>query len=58
MIKFSGKEYSIIYDAVRFYQMNRTMTGAKEYWNCDSILTKLEDYRTIDGIEPAYRFDT
>ncbi len=57
-MNLTAKEYSVIYDAVRYYQINKTTTSSKDYWDCDSILTKLHDKRTINGIEPAYRSDS
>lgn len=57
-MQFTDNEYSVIYDAVRFYQINKTATSSKEYWECDSILRKLFDKKKINGIEPAYRSDT
>ena len=57
-MNLTSKECSVIYDAVRYYQINKTTTSSKDYWDCDSILTKLHDKRTINGIEPAYRSDS
>jgi hypothetical protein len=58
MINFTEHECGIINDAVRFYQMNKTTTGSKLYWDCDSILRKVFPYKKLDGIEPGYRSDT
>jgi hypothetical protein len=55
---FTGHENDIIYDAVRYYQMNKAVTGTKLYLDCDTILIKLFPKVKINGIEPGLRTDT
>jgi hypothetical protein len=55
---FTENEYSVIYDAVRHYQINKTVTSSQEYWECDSILKKLFEKKKFNGVEPGYRTDT
>jgi len=55
---FTGYENDIIYDAVRYYQMNKVVTGTKLYLDCDTILIKLFPKVKINGIEPGLRTDT
>ena len=55
---FTGQENSIIYDAIRYYQMNKVVTGTRLYFDCDTILTKLFPKVKINGIEPGFRSDT
>lgn len=57
-MNFTGNENDIIYDAVRYYQMNKVPTDSKLYWDCDVILTKLFPKVKINGIEPGFRSDT
>jgi len=58
MINFCGDECTTLYQAVRYYQINKTTTGSKEYWKCDELLRKLQPYIEINGIEPGFRSDT
>jgi hypothetical protein len=54
---FCGDEYMTLYEAVRYYQINKTITGSKEYWKCDTILKKLYPYSSSNGLEPGFRTD-
>jgi len=58
MINFCGDEFSTLYQAVRYYQINKTTTGSKEYWKCDELLKKLFPHSSINGVEPAFRTNT
>jgi hypothetical protein len=56
-MNFIPHENDIIYDAVRYYQMNKVTLDTKLYWDCDIILRKLFPKVKINGVEPAYRSD-
>jgi hypothetical protein len=58
MINFYGNESTILYHAVRYYQLNKTTTGSKEYWKCDELLRKLHPHVSVNGVEPGFRSDT
>lgn len=57
-MNFTDNEYSLIYDAVRLYQLNKTTTSSQQYWECDSILRKLFEKAKLEGIEPGFRTNT
>ena len=57
-MNFTEQENSIIYDAVRYYQMNKVVTGTRLYLDCDIILTTLFSKVKINGIEPGFRSNT
>lgn len=57
-MNFTANEQSVIYDAVRYYQQNKTTPGTKLYWDCDSILNTLFPEVKINNIEPGFRVDT
>jgi hypothetical protein len=57
-MNFSGHECSLLHKALRYYQINKTITDSKEYWECDFILRKLQPHVEINGIEPMFRTDT
>jgi hypothetical protein len=57
-MNFNGDECTTLYQAVRYYQMNKTITDSKEYWKCDAILRKLYPYSSANGVEPGFRSDT
>jgi hypothetical protein len=54
---FNGDECVSLYEAVRYYQINKTITDSKEYWKCDVILRKLYPYSSKNGLEPGFRSD-
>jgi hypothetical protein len=37
-MKFTSEQQKLIYDAVRYYQMNRVPHDGKDYRMCDEIL--------------------
>ena len=57
-MNFNGHECSILHKAVRYYQINKTITDSKEYWECDVILRKLQPHVEINGVEPGFRTNT
>lgn len=50
MLNFDQESTKLLYRAVRYYQMNGTVTDSPEYRKCDAILTKL-----FDDAFPEYR---
>ena len=54
---FTSNENSIIYDAVRYYQQNKTTPGTKLYCDCDLILNTLFPKVKINDIEPGFRVE-
>jgi hypothetical protein len=56
-MNFCGDECATLYEAVRYYQINKTITDSKEYWKCDVILRKLYPYSLKNGLEPGFRSD-
>jgi hypothetical protein len=57
-MNFDGGECTTLYQAVRYYQMNKTVLDSKEYWKCDELLRKLYPHSGVNGIEPGFRSDT
>jgi hypothetical protein len=55
---FNGDECTTLYQAVKHYQINKTVIDSKEYWKCDTILRKLYPYSMVNGLEPGFRPDT
>lgn len=53
-MNFSGHECSILHKALRYYQINKTITGSKEYWKCDELLSKMQPHVEMNGIEPGF----
>lgn len=41
--KFNQAEIKLIYDAVRRYQMEKTVLESTDYWRCSEILDELFD---------------
>lgn len=39
--KFNPAEIKLIYDAVRRYQMEKTVLESTDYWRCSEILDEL-----------------
>jgi hypothetical protein len=54
MNNLSKEEKKLIYDAVRYYQMNSVPLNSKNYQICDSILNQLFTEVKSSYIEPAY----
>jgi hypothetical protein len=42
-MKFTPEQLKIVYNAVRYYQINRVPLNSKLYENCDEILKHLFD---------------
>jgi len=58
MTSFCGDECTTLYKALRYYQMNKTTPGSKEYIKCDDILVKLYPHSVVNGVEPGFRPNT
>jgi hypothetical protein len=41
--KFNHAELRLIYDAVRRYQLDKTILDSNEYWRCSEILDEMFD---------------
>ena len=54
MKEYTKEEKKLIYDAVRYYQMNAVPLNSKDYQICDSILNELFSEVKIAYVEPAY----
>jgi hypothetical protein len=54
MKEYTKEEKKLIYDAVRYYQMNAVPLNSKSYQICDSILNELFSEVKSTYIEPAY----
>ncbi len=54
MNNLTKEEKKLIYDAVRYYQMNAVPLNSKDYHICDSILNELFSEVKIAYVEPAY----
>ena len=53
-MEFTPEQQNIIYNAVRYYQMNRVPHAGKEYGVCDDILNGLFKEVKATYVEPAY----
>jgi hypothetical protein len=54
MNNLSKEQKKLIYDAVRYYQMNAVPLNSKNYQICDSILNELFLEVKSAYVEPAY----
>ena len=53
-MNFTLEQQKIIYDAVRYYQMNRVPLNSNHYQVCDEILNDLFKEVKATYVEPAY----
>ena len=53
-MNFTLEQRKIIYNAVRYYQMNRVPHAGKDYSVCDDILNGLFKEVKVNYVEPAY----
>lgn len=51
---FNLEQRKVIYNAVRYYQMNAVSLNGKVYQTCDEILRSLFDEVKLQIVEPAY----
>ena len=54
MKEYTKEQKKLIYDAVRYYQMNAVPLNSKNYQVCDSILNELFLEIKSTYVEPAY----
>lgn len=54
MKEYTKEQKKVIYDAVRYYQMNAVPLNGKDYQICDSILNELFVEVKSTYVEPAY----
>ncbi len=54
MREYTKEEKKLIYDAVRYYQMNAIPLNSKSYQTCDTILNELFAEVKFTYVEPAY----
>ena len=53
-MNFTLEQKKIIYNAVRYYQMNRVLLNSNQYQVCDEILNDLFKEVKLNYVEPAY----
>jgi hypothetical protein len=53
-MNFTLEQKKLIYDAVRYYQMNRVPLNSNHYQVCDEILNGLFKEVKATYVEPAY----
>ena len=51
MANFNVEQQKLIYNAVRYYQINRVALDSKQYKDCDAILNEL--FPTVIGPVPV-----
>lgn len=56
MSEFNLDQKKVIYNAVRYYQMNAVSLTGKMYQTCDEILKSLFEECKLQ-VEPAYQID-
>ena len=56
-VDFCPHECNTLYKALRYYQINKSVLGSKEYQQIDLMLQKLQPHYTNSVIEPAYQYD-
>ena len=54
MKEYTKEQKKLIYDAVRYYQINAVPLNSKNYQICDSILNELFAEVKSTYVEPAY----
>jgi hypothetical protein len=54
MMNYTLEQQKIIYNAVRYYQMNRVPPNSGQYSVCDEILNGLFKEVKATYVEPAY----
>jgi len=57
-MEFSIEQKKLIYNAVRYYQINKVSLNGKDYETCESILNGLFVEVKKNYIEPAYEVST
>ena len=54
-MNFPLEQQKIIYNAVRYYQMNRVTVDGKDYQICNDILNGMFKQVKLNYVEPAYQ---
>jgi hypothetical protein len=57
-MQFTDKQDKIIYDAIRYYQMNKVPLDSKLYRECSQILDALFSKVRVNYVESAYEVDS
>lgn len=57
-MELTSEQKKLIYNAVRYYQMNSVSLNGKDYHICDEILNGLFEEVKIHYAEPAYELST
>jgi hypothetical protein len=53
-MNFTSEQQKIIYNAVRYYQINSVPVNSKQYSACDEILNAMFKDVRLNYVEPAY----
>ena len=53
-MNFTLEQQKIIYNAVRYYQMNRVPLNSGQYQVCDEILNRMFKDVKLNYVEPVY----
>ena len=53
-MEFTSEQQKIIYNAVRYYQMNRVPHAGNDYQVCNEILNGMFKDVKLNYVEPAY----
>jgi hypothetical protein len=57
-MEFTDRQDKLIYDAVRYYQMNKVPVDSKLYQECSQILDTLFQKVRVNYVESAYEVDS
>lgn len=57
-MEFTDRQDKLIYDAVRYYQMNKVPVDSKLYQECSQILDALFPKVRVNYVETAYEMDS
>jgi len=57
-MEFTDRQDKLIYDAVRYYQMNKVPVDSKLYQECSQILDALFSKVRVNYVESAYEVDS
>jgi hypothetical protein len=56
-MELTDKHKKLIYNAVRYYQINRIGLNSQDYVICDDILNNLFKNVKLNYVEPAYEIN-
>jgi hypothetical protein len=57
-MEFTDRQDKLIYDAIRYYQMNKVPVDSKLYQECSQILDALFSKVRVNYVETAYEVDS